>query len=542
MSQELPPQIDTSRPRKKSESMLSGLSKSAGAASKMVAMQAERTKLNTLTLPAAYRALGKDCLREKRHLECAAELTGQLRSVLAEIKQLSEAASGQDAPQSFTDKAKAVGKQTFDVARTKQIGMKRNSLIANIGKAIYSTHADKSGPIELVAPIGLALARVSEIEAEIGQQSQVGKGKFVTSKRMLVGAAIGVIIVLGVASRLMTKNSGGQQNQIAEYDASSAMGKPMASSIEGQGGNIPSNVGATKPQGAKSTFTQKHMYAIEKINKLVRNSVSAGSGVRPKGGVYVDYKIPNKPSVAVELRGYIRGSDLECLAELDTIDLLDIMNTTVTDITDISNLKTLSAILLPEINSEQYEAIVQLPNLQSLVLVSADQQVLDSISRMQSLRHLLIYQIKTKSIPTFTSLLYLELRNKPPWGAGQGSYYGAIADQPNLQSLVIVNQSMPGGSRDSKEAVKQAEQLWSFKNLKTISLNELSDQLYLAHANNQNLPEFSIRKDATKNVSDSMLTRVRKEHPQFRVSEVTSMNDLSQWTEFVPIKNYELLK
>lgn len=161
----------------------------------MVAMQAEKTKLSSITLPAAYRALGKDCLQQKRHLECASELTTQLRSVLDEIKQLSEITAGQNAPQSFTDKAKAAGKQALDVARTKQLGIKRDSLIANIGKAIYSTHADNSGPVELVGPIGLALARVSEIEAEIGQQSQIGKGTFVTPKRMLIAAAVAVVLV-----------------------------------------------------------------------------------------------------------------------------------------------------------------------------------------------------------------------------------------------------------------------------------------------------------------------------------------------------------
>jgi hypothetical protein len=180
MSQELPPQINTSGTNTKSEGLLAGLSKSAGAASKMVAMQAEKTKLSSITLPAAYRALGKDCLQQKRNLECASELTTQLRSVLDEIKQLSEIAAGQDAPQSFTDKAKAAGRQALDVARQKQLGMKRDSLIANIGKAIYDKHSDAGGPIELVGPIASSIARIAQIDTEIGQQSAVGNGSLVT--------------------------------------------------------------------------------------------------------------------------------------------------------------------------------------------------------------------------------------------------------------------------------------------------------------------------------------------------------------------------
>jgi len=195
MSQKLPPQINNSDSKAKSKSFLKNLSESAGAATKIVAKQAERTKIASLTLPTAYRALGKDCLQQKRHLDCVTELTAQLGSVLAEIKKLSEAAAAQAVPQSITDKAKAAGKQALDVARTKQLSLKRDSLIANIGKSIYEKHREASGPVELVAPIGSALARVSEIETEIGQQSQIGKGTFVTPKRMLIGGAVALVLV-----------------------------------------------------------------------------------------------------------------------------------------------------------------------------------------------------------------------------------------------------------------------------------------------------------------------------------------------------------
>jgi hypothetical protein len=109
--------------------LFANLSKSAGAATKMVALQTERTKLATMTLPAAYRALGKDCLQQKRHLDCITELTEQLRSVLAEIKKLAEAGAAQPAPQSFTDKATVARKYAFDAARQKQLSMKRDSLL-----------------------------------------------------------------------------------------------------------------------------------------------------------------------------------------------------------------------------------------------------------------------------------------------------------------------------------------------------------------------------------------------------------------------------
>jgi hypothetical protein len=148
-------------PQSGAKKLLSSLSATAGAAATIVARQTERTKLTTITIPAAYRALGKDCVQQKRHLEGVTDLIQQLRSVIGELKALTDAATAQPATQSLTDKAKAAGKQTADFARQKQLGMRRDALIADIGKAIYDQQGDASGPAELVTPIRDALSRIS---------------------------------------------------------------------------------------------------------------------------------------------------------------------------------------------------------------------------------------------------------------------------------------------------------------------------------------------------------------------------------------------
>jgi hypothetical protein len=126
--------------------------------------------------------------------------------VLDEIKQLSEITAGQDAPQSFSDKAKAAGKQALDVARTKQLGMKRDSLIANIGKAIYSMHADKSGPVELVGQIQKLQNRISYLNEETGKHSIKAKRPSLPSKTLLAGFAVVLGVVL-MANWLLKSNS-----------------------------------------------------------------------------------------------------------------------------------------------------------------------------------------------------------------------------------------------------------------------------------------------------------------------------------------------
>ena len=211
MSQQPPPNFnfDTSggkdnsaskqpEPQSGAKKLLSSLSATAGAAAKLVVLQTERTKLTTMTLPAAYRALGKDCVQQKRHLESVPELMQQLRSVMGDLKALSEAATAQPAAQSLTDKAKAVGKQAADFARQKQLGMKRDALNADIGKAIHDQQGDASGQTELVAPIRDALTRLSEVDADISRLSEIGKGSFLTPKRLLIGGGIAAVLLVGV--------------------------------------------------------------------------------------------------------------------------------------------------------------------------------------------------------------------------------------------------------------------------------------------------------------------------------------------------------
>lgn len=202
MSQETPPPIDPNA-GSNSKGFAASLTESAGAATKLVGLQAERTKLTTITLPAAYRALGKDCIQQKRHLDGAKEMIEQLQTVVSEIKTLSEASNSQTSSQSLTDKAKAAGKQALDLARKKQLEMKRESLCGDIGKAIYKIHSESSGAKEVISPIQVALNRVSELDSEIAKLSGIGKGTWITPKRLLVTAAVvlGLVIVAGLSTK-----------------------------------------------------------------------------------------------------------------------------------------------------------------------------------------------------------------------------------------------------------------------------------------------------------------------------------------------------
>jgi hypothetical protein len=281
MSRDLPPPINTNETKSDNQGFMAKLSNSAGAATKLVALQAERTKLNTLTLPAAYRALGKDCLQQKRHLECVPELMSQLRSVLAEIKQLSEIATTQDAPKSFTDKAKAAGKQVLDVARTKQLGMKRDSIIGGIGKAIYDQQSEKSGAVELVSPIQRTITRIAELDAEIDHQSQAGKGSLLTPKMMLVG--VGAIGLLFVAILFRGIVGTGAQDQISQTITNNIQGvdeSPTDSNGSGPTTSAPASVSKSSFELPPEIANQKQwpdLPLAQIATRLAQENTSGGS-------------------------------------------------------------------------------------------------------------------------------------------------------------------------------------------------------------------------------------------------------------------------
>jgi hypothetical protein len=175
---------------------LTSLSATTGAASKLIAVQTERTTLTTITLPTAYRALGKDCVQQKRHLQSVPELIEQLRTVMASLKSLSETAKSQPVAQSLTDKAKAAGKQAADLARQKQLGMKRDSLLAEIGRAIHDIHGEGSGAAEVVVPVREALDRLAALDADISRLSEVGKGSLLTPKRLAIGSGVAAVLLV----------------------------------------------------------------------------------------------------------------------------------------------------------------------------------------------------------------------------------------------------------------------------------------------------------------------------------------------------------
>jgi hypothetical protein len=555
MSKDLPPPINANETKSDNMGFMAKLSKSAGAATRLVALQTERTKLNTLTLPTAYRALGKDCLQQKRHLDCVPELTSQLRSVLAEIKQISEVTSGQDAPQSFTDKAKAAGKQVADFARQKQLGMKRDSLIANIGKEIYDKHLDAGGSIELVGPIASSIARIAQIDTEIGQQSQVGKGSFVTPKRMLVGVAAALVLI-SLYFVLARNSSDDAWSPPAPQASNRPVSPPQVDSTPRRG-----TLDADSRSSQATSMTKRPAKQQDAIDALTKMYAT----------VLVDPTKPDQPVIKVVLKESsgitIRGTDLEALAELDTIEELDVQSKSITDITHLAGLKRLKVFHAPPLPPDQFEIIASLPSLETLSCTirrpeqrrttdptvtakdrrQADrefneqdfvQQALESLSKSKTLRNLRVqpfYGVVHSTdnsfapIPRFPNLRYLELGINVT-----DRHLASISELGSLEALVL------HGTTDGTTG-SGIKYLAKCKSLQTLVMRRINDDILDGVASVPSLTNFTYSHSLSgQKVSDSLLIRIKRENTNLQL--LNGDNRKTQpWAKVVPTRTLQAL-
>lgn len=180
------------------------LAATAKAAAQLTARQAERTKINQVTLPQAYAELGRQVHAAGNFRQELDPLFQKLDKTLSEIRNLQ--AGGQVAPtnQGLADKAKAAALAAKDAAHAKGLQLMMVTDFRELGKAVYEKYGEQSGAPETIRPVQDALARIATLDSEIAKLSETKSGKWITPKRFAIAAAI--ILVVGVISA--SSNSG----------------------------------------------------------------------------------------------------------------------------------------------------------------------------------------------------------------------------------------------------------------------------------------------------------------------------------------------
>lgn len=185
------------------------------AAAQIIANQAERTKLTQITLPNAYRTLG-------RHVHGAGSLRvdfadtyGKIDALLADIAKLKATGPAVDG---VKKKVMAVAKAARNKTHAHALQVKLSHEYIELGKAAFEKHRDNSGPPNVVKPILNCLALLEALAAEIADVSKSEPGAFLTPKRIAVGGLGVAALLLLLVAKMMFFGGRADDRQVTKND------------------------------------------------------------------------------------------------------------------------------------------------------------------------------------------------------------------------------------------------------------------------------------------------------------------------------------
>jgi len=195
----------------KAKEAFSAFVASAKAAGQLAAKQAERTKLTNVTLPHAYRELGKDIHATGRYRDQFPDefaKADELNGKLAGLRQAAPDKEGE--AKSFTDRAKETAGKARDAAHAKTLEVELNSVLRKLGCAAFEKLSADSGSPDLVAPIEECQQRLATLDAEIRAIDSNAASGVLTPRRLLIGAGVLTVLVLGLGAWAMFGGSGSE--------------------------------------------------------------------------------------------------------------------------------------------------------------------------------------------------------------------------------------------------------------------------------------------------------------------------------------------
>jgi hypothetical protein len=230
---------------------------------------AERTKLMSISLPAAYLALGKHCVEKRLFSQDFPDLYAALSKLADEMAVTSEKLNRASVATTLAGKAQDLAGKGVQLALTKKQGLQRQKLLHDFGKKAYEAKGAISGPGELTTKIAQIKERIEALGASVGNSAQSLKQSAAAAGRSasqsiegarkrgwlrspwVIGAGI-ALFVLGLIGSSMDKpdDGGGKRPTGGEYkirlgmtprEVVGIMGKPdfeMRSDVPSHGNAI----------------------------------------------------------------------------------------------------------------------------------------------------------------------------------------------------------------------------------------------------------------------------------------------------------------
>ncbi len=135
-------------------------------AARHAALLAEKRKLDSIDLPQAFAALGRDVVSSGRFRDELSDHYRRVQRVTSEWREV-ESHGDDDEPHSLAEIAASAAERIKDVVATPGILSKLNAAYCELGAAAFTAFGEKSGPPGLIAPIVTHRCRLAELEREL---------------------------------------------------------------------------------------------------------------------------------------------------------------------------------------------------------------------------------------------------------------------------------------------------------------------------------------------------------------------------------------
>lgn len=154
------------------------------------ALTAEKTKITSLSLPAAYSALGKHCYEAGMGRTSFPAEFAELEVLSGSLESLRNQNTSSPAPTTFTDKARHLAGQGLDFANTQKLSLQQNASFARLGKAIYECDDHALAPADLRTPLDTLHSRLKEIDTALATHKNVLSSNGLGLSPLILGASV----------------------------------------------------------------------------------------------------------------------------------------------------------------------------------------------------------------------------------------------------------------------------------------------------------------------------------------------------------------
>lgn len=192
---------------------------------------AERTKLMTVTMPAAFIALGKHCFASGAFTAEFPSICAAIAKLAEETKATAEKLDTASTASTFTGRAKELASRGVTLAISQKQTVQYQKLMHDLGKAVYESKGAASGPKDLCDRIAKCKQRLADLATTVTTHSRqlkssaagvgrsaveaatssakVARSPFAWSKKKLAVAGVAGFLGLSVIGSLMDKPDSG---------------------------------------------------------------------------------------------------------------------------------------------------------------------------------------------------------------------------------------------------------------------------------------------------------------------------------------------